>query len=109
MFAPRETGLRRNQEETASIELEIAIDGMALSSQLDHLVINSGSGDFKRLVDALQRRGAYVTIVSTLYAPTLIVANALRRQANTFVELWDLRIELSVSRAKAHINCVGRD
>ncbi|MBN8990108.1 MAG: NYN domain-containing protein [Rhizobiales bacterium] len=76
------------------IELEIVIHAMDLSPRIDHMILFSANGDFRRLVAAVQRRGVRVTVVSTLHAPTLIVADELRRQADAFVELRDLRSSL---------------
>ncbi len=50
----------------------------------------SGDGDFRRLVEAVQRKGVRVTIVSTIRSVPPMVADELRRQADNFVELHDL-------------------
>jgi uncharacterized LabA/DUF88 family protein len=54
-------------------------------------VLFSGDGDFRRLVEAIQRRGVRVTIVSTIRSKPPMVADELRRQADNFVELLDLQ------------------
>jgi uncharacterized LabA/DUF88 family protein len=76
------------------IEMELAVDAMELSTQIDRMVFFSGNGELRHLVAAVQRRGVHVTVVGTLRAPTRIIADDLRRQADTFVELWDLRLKL---------------
>ena len=90
------------------IELEIAVHAMDLSSRIDGMILFSASGSFRRLVAAMQRRGVHVTVVSTLQAPTLIVADELRRQADKFVELRDLRLRLERQSSAAIVRTKGR-
>ena len=54
----------------------------------------SGDGDFRPLVEAIQRRGVRVTVVSTISTQPPMVADELRRQADTFVELQELESEI---------------
>ena len=72
------------------------------------MILFSASGSFRRLVAAMQRRGVHVTVVSTLQAPTLIVADELRRQADKFVELRDLRLRLERQSSAAIVRTKGR-
>ena len=74
-----------------NMDIELAIDVMELSPHLDHVVIFSGDGDFRSLVEAVQRRGVRVTVVSTIRTQPPMIADELRRQADTFLELADLR------------------
>jgi len=74
-----------------NMDIELAIDLMEMSTSLDHAVIFSGDGDFRRLVEAVQRKGLRVTVVSTMRSQPPMVADELRRQADQFVELQDLR------------------
>jgi uncharacterized LabA/DUF88 family protein len=48
-----------------NMDIELAIDVMEMAEHLDHIVIFSGDGDFRRLVDAVQHKGVRVTVVST--------------------------------------------
>ncbi|HLZ64667.1 MAG TPA: NYN domain-containing protein [Aliidongia sp.] len=73
-----------------NMDIELAIDVMEMAEHLDHIVIFSGDGDFRRLVDAVQRKGVRVTVVSTVRSNPPMVADELRRQADTFMELQDL-------------------
>lgn len=73
-----------------NMDIELVIDAMELSDQVDHIVIFSGDGDFRRLVEALQRKGKKVSIVSTLQTQPPMIADDLRRQADHFIELADL-------------------
>ncbi|SCA55087.1 conserved hypothetical protein [Candidatus Terasakiella magnetica] len=73
-----------------NMDIELAIDVMEMAEHLDHVVIFSGDGDFRRLVDAVQRKGVRVTVVSTVRSNPPMVADELRRQADNFIELCDL-------------------
>lgn len=73
-----------------NVDIELAVDMMEMSSRIDHAVLFSGDGDFRSLVEAVQRRGVRVTVVSTMRSPTPMVADELRRQADTFIDLVDL-------------------
>jgi len=72
------------------MDVELAIDAMEMADHLDHIVLFSGDGDFRRLVEALQRKGLRVSVVSTTRSSPPMVADELRRQADTFVELQEL-------------------
>ncbi|HEX2800827.1 MAG TPA: NYN domain-containing protein [Phenylobacterium sp.] len=72
------------------MDVEIAVDMMEMSTSADHMVLFSGDGDFRTLVAAVQRRGARVTVVSTLKSQPPMASDDLRRQADEFVELADL-------------------
>jgi uncharacterized LabA/DUF88 family protein len=72
------------------MDVEIAVDMMEMSASADHMVLFSGDGDFQALVAAVQRRGARVTVVSTLKSQPPMASDDLRRQADEFVDLADL-------------------
>ena len=69
-----------------NMDIEIAVDVMSLSEQLDHVVLFSGDGDFRRLAEAVQRRGKRFSVVSSLQTQPAMVADELRRQADNFIE-----------------------
>jgi len=73
-----------------NMDIELAIDMLDMAQYLDHAVLFSGDGDFRRLVEAVQRRGVRVSVVSTLRSQPPMAADDLRRQADTFIELQDL-------------------
>ena len=83
-----------------NMDIELAIDVMEMAQHLDHVVLFSGDGDFRRLVEAIQRKGVRVTVVSTIRSSPPMVADELRRQADTFLELQDLAS--SIQRVHAH-------
>jgi uncharacterized LabA/DUF88 family protein len=73
-----------------NMDIELAIDMMEMAERLDHVVLFSGDGDFRRLIEAVQRRGVRVTVVSTIRSQPPMISDDLRRQADSFVELTDL-------------------
>ena len=82
-----QTGRRKIK---GNMDIELAIDMMELSAHVDHIVLFSGDGDFRRLVESVQRRGVRVTVISTTRTQPPMVADELRRQADHFVDLLDL-------------------
>jgi uncharacterized LabA/DUF88 family protein len=73
-----------------NMDIEIAVDVTEMAEYVDHIVLFSGDGDFRRLVEAVQRRGRRVTVVSTVRTQPPMVADELRRQADHFIELETL-------------------
>ncbi|WP_300303880.1 NYN domain-containing protein [Ferrovibrio sp.] len=73
-----------------NMDIELAIDVMEMAPHIDHVVLFSGDGDFRRLVEAVQRKGVRVSVVSSTKTQPPMVADELRRQADTFIELQDL-------------------
>lgn len=74
-----------------NMDIELAVDVMEMAEHVQHVVIFSGDGDFRSLVEAVQRKGVRVSIVSTVKSQPPMVADELRRQADNFVELADLQ------------------
>src|SRR5215831_10671535 len=72
------------------MDVEIAVDMMEMAGPADHLVLFSGDGDFRRLVEAVQRKGVRVSVVSTIRSSPPMVSDDLRRQADNFIELQEL-------------------
>jgi uncharacterized LabA/DUF88 family protein len=73
-----------------NMDIELAVDAMELADHLDHVVLFSGDGDFRSLVEALQHKGKRVSVVSTLQSQPPMVADELRRQADQFIDLADM-------------------
>jgi uncharacterized LabA/DUF88 family protein len=82
------TGRRRVK---GNMDIELAIDALEIADKLDHMILFSGDGDFRRLVDALQRKGKRVTVVSTMRSQPPMIADELRRQADQYVDLESMR------------------
>ncbi len=74
-----------------NMDIELAIDVMEMSERVDHIVIFSGDGDFRKLVEAVQRKGRRVSVCSTIRTQPPMVADELRRQADNFIELEELK------------------
>ena len=78
-----------------NMDIELAVDAMALADQIDQMVLFSGDGAFRYLVEAIQRRGVRVTVVSTISTQPPVIADELRRQADVFTDLGGFRSKLS--------------
>jgi len=74
-----------------NMEVELTVDAMQLAPRVDHIVLFSGDGDFRALVESLQRQGVRVSVVSTIRSQPPMIADELRRQADNFIELDALR------------------
>jgi uncharacterized LabA/DUF88 family protein len=85
---------RRKIKGNMDIELTIDALELAVSESVDHFVIFSGDGDFRTLVEALQRRGRKVSIVSTMSSQPPMISDDLRRTADHFIDLASLKNEV---------------
>lgn len=74
-----------------NMDIELAVDAMEMADHVEHIVLFSGDGDFKSLVGALQRKGVRVSVVSTIRSQPPMIADDLRRQADNFIELDELK------------------
>lgn len=73
-----------------NMDIELAVDAMEMAEHLDHIVLFSGDGDFRSLVEAVQRKGVRVSVVSTNSTQPAMIADELRRQADEFIDLIHL-------------------
>jgi uncharacterized LabA/DUF88 family protein len=80
-----------------NMDIELAVDAMELADHVDHIVLFSGDGNFRSLVEAVQRRGVRVRVVSTISSQPPVVADELRRQADEFTDLTDLQSRIGRS------------
>ena len=71
----------------SNVNVELAIDAMEIAPRIDQMVLFSGDGDLRSLVQAVQRQGIRVVVVSS--TPT--AAQELRRQADEFIDINELR------------------
>ncbi|MGC8468453.1 MAG: NYN domain-containing protein [Acetobacteraceae bacterium] len=78
-----------------NMDIELALDMMELAPRIDHAVLFSGDADFRRLVEAVQRRAVKVSVVSSIRTAPPMVADELRRQADIFIELADIAPEFT--------------
>lgn len=84
-----------------NMDVEIAVDVLTLAASLDHVVLFSGDGDFRRLVEAVQARGVRVTVISTTRSQPPHIADELRRQADGFLDLADLAADFARPRRES--------
>ena len=77
-----------------NMAVELAVDAMDLADQIDQMVLFSGDGAFRYLVEAVQRRGVRVTVISTISSQPPIIADELRRQADVFTDLAELQSKI---------------
>ncbi len=77
-----------------NMDIEIAVGMLQMAPYYDHAVLISGDGDFRRVVQAAQDMGKQVTVISTLKTNPPMIADELRRQADIFLELDDMKDEL---------------
>lgn len=85
----RFTDAQGHSRTKGNMDIEIAVDMLELAPRIDHAVLFSGDGDFRRLVQAVQAKGVRVTVVSTLKSQPPMIADELRRQADAYVDLAD--------------------
>jgi uncharacterized LabA/DUF88 family protein len=86
-----QTGRRKVK---GNMDIELAVAAMEMAPHIDHMVLFSGDGDFRSLVEAMQRRGVRVTVVSTVSTQPPMVADELRRQADVFLDIVDLQSKI---------------
>lgn len=77
-----------------NMDIEMAVDMLELAPRLDHIILFSGDGDFRRAVEAVQAKGVRVTVVSTVKSQPPQIADELRRQADAFIDLADIADEV---------------
>ncbi len=73
-----------------NMDVELAVDMMDLAPQVEHIILMSGDGDFRRVVEVAQRQGVRVSVISSLKTQPPFLSDELRRQADNFIELADL-------------------
>jgi len=86
------TGRRRVK---GNMDVELAVDMLELAPKIDHAVLFSGDSDFRRLVEAVQRQGVRVSVVSTIRSSPPMIGDDLRRQADQFLELSEIAPEFT--------------
>jgi uncharacterized LabA/DUF88 family protein len=76
------------------MHIELAVHTMELAEHVDEMILFSGDGDFRPLLEAVQRRGVRVTVVSSIASQPPMIADELRRQADIFTDLMELRAKV---------------
>ena len=95
----RETGSdsEPRQFARANLDVEIAIDLLAVAHRIDELWLLSGSRDLERLVEVLRIKGVKVVLIST----DGMVPRELRNAVDRFLDLQELRPQLEKGDAPA--------
>lgn len=86
-----DTGMMKTK---GNMDVEIAVVAMELAESVSDIVLVTGDGDFRALVEAIQRRGVRVTVLSTMVTRPPMIADVLRRQADVFIDLANLKKEI---------------
>jgi uncharacterized LabA/DUF88 family protein len=80
-----------NRKVKGNMDVEISVMAKELAPYVTHMVLFTGDGDFRFLVDAVQRSNrVHVTVVSSIKTRPAMCADILRRQADAFIDLVDL-------------------
>lgn len=77
-----------------SLHVDMAVHALQLAENLDHLILASSAGGFSSLSAALQAKGKRVSVLSTLKSGPAFVEDDLRRRADQFIELADIRTDI---------------
>ena len=85
------TDVQGRRKVKGNMDIELTVNAMELASHVEHIVLFSGDGDFRPLIESLQRQGVRVSVVSTIRSQPPMIADELRRQADNFIELDSLR------------------
>lgn len=81
-----------------NLDIEICTIAYEMAPYITDLILFSGDGDFTFMVEALQRgKGINVTVVSTIKTAPAMCADVLRRQADAFWDLSDLKATIGRS------------
>src|SRR5262249_15327442 len=85
-----------------SMDIELAVDAMEIARNIDRMILFSGDGDFRSLVEAVQRRGVHVPVISTVATQPPMIADELRRQTDVFTDLVELQSRLGRDPSDHH-------
>ena len=92
-----------------NMDIELAVAAMEMADHIDHMVLFSGDGDFRSLVEAVQRKGVRVTVVSTIKTTPPMIADELRRQADQYIDLVEIAPEFTRKSSEARPRLPARD
>ena len=92
-----------------NMDVELTVDAMELAPHVDHIVLFSGDGDFRPMVESVQRQGVRVSVVSTIRSQPPMIADELRRQCDNFIDLNDLRDAIGRPMRDANDNAIPSD
>ena len=92
-----------------NMDVELTVDAMELAPHVDHIVLFSGDGDFRPMIESVQRQGVRVSVVSTIRSQPPMIADELRRQCDNFIDLNDLRDAIGRPVRDANENAIPSD
>jgi uncharacterized LabA/DUF88 family protein len=72
------------------MDVELTVDLLQATSFVDHAFLFSGDGDFLAAIEAVQRKGMRVSVVSTIKSNPPMASDDIRRAADNFIDLTDL-------------------
>jgi uncharacterized LabA/DUF88 family protein len=75
-----------------NMDIELTIDALEIAPKVDQIYILSGDGDFRPLVEAIQKRGVRVAVVSTVATQPPMASDELRRQCDEFIDISTLKV-----------------
>lgn len=81
-----------------NMDVEIAVDALEICQFVDIIYLFTGDGDFRCLVEAIQRKGVVVKVVSSIVMRPPMIADELRRQADEFIDLASLKPIIAQNR-----------
>jgi len=84
-----------------NMDIELAVDAMELAPHIDQMVLFSGDGDFRSLVEAVQRHGVRVTVISRISSQPPANARNYHFQFGEPIEVDALAVA-SVIRRESH-------
>jgi uncharacterized LabA/DUF88 family protein len=77
-----------------NMDVELVVDALVTCPHWDKMYLFSGDGDFTYLVNTLKQLGKTVRVISTIKTNPPMASDALRRAADEFLDLHDLRTVL---------------
>ncbi len=72
------------------MDVELTVDLLQATAFIDHAFLFSGDGDFLAAIEAVQRKGMRVSVVSTIKSNPPMASDDIRRAADNFIDLADL-------------------
>src|SRR5262249_31266421 len=90
-----QTGRRKVK---GNMDIELAVDAMEIAGSIDHMVLFSGDGDFRSLVQARRRVARFPAVPPVPTAPRMVAAG-WRRKAD--VSLDTVELQPKIGRAPA--------
>lgn len=82
-----------------NMDVELAVGAMQTAEYCDEITLFTGDGDFVSLIRALQLKGCHVTVISSFQTEPSVIADELRRQADTFIDVNDLRVQIESNQS----------